>query len=160
MTMKINRFAVLAAALSALCLVSAVEAGGKFYKWTDSAGVVHYGENPPDASKAQLVNVHTGVPTGVPATEEALEKKQEKLMGGGDAAQQEEKDKQSTANENAKVVEENCKIYQQNLSALKNSARIREKDAKGEYRYLSDEEKAERTKAAETYVQENCQTKK
>lgn len=153
-TMKIKRFAVVAVA--SLCFMSAADAGGKYYKWVDDAGVIHYGENPPDASKAQVVNVHTGVPTGTPATEEDLEKKQAKLMGGADAVAEEKKEEKAVADENAKVIKENCEIYKQNLSALKNSARIREKDAKGEYRYLTEEEKAGRTKAAETYIQENC----
>lgn len=153
--MKTYRSAVLAAALVSFCFVSAAEAAGKYYKWTDSAGVVHYGENPPDPSKAQKVSVSTGVPSGQPATEEDLEKKQAKLMGDAEA-EKEKQDEKTTTEENAKIVKENCDIYKQNLSALKNSARIREKDAKGEYRYLTDEEKAERTKSAETYIQENC----
>lgn len=153
--MKTYRSAVLAAALVSFCFVSAAEAAGKYYKWTDSAGVVHYGENPPDPSKAQKVSVSTGVPSGQPATEEDLEKKQAKLMGDAEA-EKEKQDEKTTTEENAKIVKENCDVYKQNLSALKNSARIREKDAKGEYRYLTDEEKAERTKSAETYIQENC----
>ena len=152
-TMKIKRFAVVAVA--SLCFMSAADAGGKYYKWVDNAGVIHYGENPPDASKAQVVNVHTGVPTGTPATEEDLEKKQAKLMGD-EAADKEKKEEKVESEENAKIVKENCEIYKQNLSALKNSPRIREKDAKGEYRCLTEEEKAERTKGAETYIQENC----
>lgn len=153
--MKTYRSAVLAAALVSFCFVSAAEAADKYYKWTDSGGVVHYGENPPDPSKAQLVNVSTGVPSGQPATEEDLEKKQAKLMGDA-AADKEKQDGKSVTEDNAKIVQENCGIYKQNLSALQNSARIREKDAKGEYRYLTDEEKASRTKAAETYIKENC----
>ena len=153
--MKTYRSAVLVAALVSFCFVAAAEAAGKYYKWTDSAGVVHYGENPPDPSKAQKVSVSTGVPSGQPATEEDLEKKQAKLMGDAEA-EKEKQDEKTTTEENAKIVKENCDIYKQNLSALKNSPRIREKDAKGEYRYLTDEEKAERTKSAETYIQENC----
>ncbi len=152
-TMKFNRFVMVAVA--SLCFMSAADAGGKYYKWVDGSGVIHYGENPPDPAKAQLVNVHTGVPTGTPATEEDLEKKQAKLMGN-ETAETGAQEKKSVSEENAKIIKENCEVYKQNLSALKNSARIREKDAKGEYRYLSDEEKNERTKAAETYIQENC----
>lgn len=154
-TMKTYRSAVLAAALLSFCFVSAADAAGKYYKWTDSAGVVHYGENPPDPSKAQKVSVSTGVPSDQPATEEDQEKKQAKLMGD-EAAAKEKKEEKVESEENAKIVKENCEIYKQNLSALKNSPRIREKDAKGEYRYLTEEEKAERTKGAETYIQENC----
>ncbi|HVL02620.1 MAG TPA: DUF4124 domain-containing protein [Dongiaceae bacterium] len=154
--MKTYRSLIVAAALTSFCFLTDAQAAGKYYKWVDSAGVVHYGENPPDPSKAQRVNVHTGVPTSnQPASEEDLQKKQDKLMG--DAEKEKGKQEAKTAGEeNAKVVEENCKIYQQNLSALKNSARIREKDEKGEYRYLTDEEKGERTKAAETYIKDNC----
>ena len=58
--------------------------------------------------------------------------------------------------ENDKVAQENCKIYKRNLSTLQNSARIREKDDKGNYRYLTDKEKEQRMMAAEKYIKENC----
>lgn len=151
--MTINRFALLGAVLTTLVLSSTLQAAGKYYKWTDAAGVVHYGENPPDPSKAVRVNVHTGK-----TSEEAVEKLEEnraKAKAASAKASDDAAEKDISA-ENAKIVKENCDIYRQNLSALQNSARIREKDAKGEYRYLTEEEKSARTQAAETYIQENC----
>lgn len=152
-TMTINRFALLGAVLTALVLSSSIQAAGKYYKWTDDAGVVHYGENPPDPGRAVRVNVHTGKPSEN-ATEKLEENRAKAEAARDNAANKAGKDK--VAEENAEIVKENCEIYRQNLSALKNSARIREKDAKGELRYLTDEEKAERTNAAETYLKENC----
>lgn len=152
-TMKISRFALLGALLTALVLSTSAQAAGKYYKWTDDKGVVHYGENPPDPSKAKLVNVHVGSSRDE-AVKELDESRAKAEAEKQQAAANAEKGKVSE--ENAKIVEENCKIYKQNLSALKNSARIREKDEKGEYRYLTDEEKAARENTAETYIAENC----
>lgn len=152
-TMKMNRFALLGAVLTALVLASSIQAAGKYYKWVDAAGVVHYGENPPDPSKAQLVNVKVGS-----SRDEAVKAQEENRAKAEAQGQQAAADAEQNkvSEENAKIVEENCKIYKQNLSALKNSARIREKDEKGEYRYLTDEEKAAREKAAESYIKDNC----
>ena len=149
-TMIINRFAIAAAALASLLMFSTAQSATKYYKWTDDAGVVHYGETPPDPSKAQLINVHTG-PVRDQETSPA---EHAKAAAEEKAASQAAPDLKK---ENDKIVQENCKIYKQNLSALNNSARIREKDAKGEYHYLSEEEKAGRIKDAETYIKENCQ---
>lgn len=152
--MTINRLALLGALLTAVTISPALQAAGKFYKWTDESGVVHYGEKPPVDSKATVINVNVGR-----ASDEA-EQSPEAKSAALDAAREKEAataERQRITSENSEIVKENCKIYQQNLSALKNSARIREKDPNGEYRYLTDEEKAERTKAAEAYLQENCQ---
>lgn len=152
-TMKMNRFALLGAVLTTLVLASSIQAAGKYYKWVDAAGVVHYGENPPDPSKAQLVNVKVGS-----SRDEAVKALEESRAQAEAQSQQATADAEQNkvSEENAKIVEENCKIYKQNLSALKNSARIREKDEKGEYRYLTDEEKAARENTAATYIKENC----
>lgn len=151
--MTINRFALLGALLTTLTLSTSLEAS-KFYKWTDESGVVHYGERPPVPSEAKVVNVHVS-----PASEEAEKSPEEKraALEAAQAKAAEEAARKQTSAENDEIAKENCEIYRQNLSALQNSARIREKDASGEYRYLTEEEKAERTTAAETYLKDNCQ---
>jgi len=148
--MIINRFVILAAALAGLLLFPNAYSATKVYKWTDASGEVHYGETPPDPKKAQLINVHAG-----PARDQDSGNAESKSAGDKPQAPQDEASK--LKQENDKVVKENCTIYKQNLSALKNSARIREKDDKGNYRYLTDEEKAQRMKDAENYIKENCQ---
>lgn len=153
-TMRMNRFALLGAVLTTLVLAPSIEAAGKYYKWVDAAGVVHYGENPPDPSKATLVNVKVGSSRDDTANAQEATPARTETQNPQAATDAE---KTRISEENAKIVEENCKIYKQNLSALRNSARIREKDAKGEYRYLTDEEKKEREKAAEDYIKANCQ---
>ena len=145
-TMIINRFAVLAAVLTSLLMLSTTYAATKYYKWTDDAGVIHYGETPPDPGKAEQINVHAG------KARDPDQKKSDAAMAGGKPAD----DESDAKKENDKIVKENCSIYKQNLSALQNSARIREKDAKGEYRYLTEEEKQSRIKDAESYIKDNC----
>lgn len=155
-TMTINRFAVFGAALATVLVFSTAQAASKYYKWTDASGVVHYGENPPDPGKATRINVNVGSSSEQDKAADALEESRAKAANAGQQAAS-DPEKEKVAEENARIVKENCEIYRQNLSALKNSARIRERDAKGEYRYLTDEEKAARETSAETYLKENCQ---
>ena len=152
-TMTINRFSLLGALLATLVSISSADAAGKFYKWTDDKGVVHYGENPPDTATAQKVNVHTGK-----ASAEAEQAAQDDTATASKstATPNDVEESKKVADENAKIIKQNCDVYRQNLSALKSSPRIREKDAKGEYRYLTDEEKAAREKDAQSYLDTNC----
>src|SRR5690606_14405961 len=107
-TMTINRLAVVAAALSSLLLLTSVEAATKYYKWVDAGGVIHYGENPPDPSKAQVINVHTGTSSDQQQAVDELEKNREKQQE--DAKKQAESGKTSISDENAKIVKDNCDI--------------------------------------------------
>lgn len=152
--MTISRSTLLGAVLCSLVMTGTIHAADTYYKWTDEGGVVHYGENPPDPGKAIRINVKVGSSRdeAVKALEESRAQEEVAREKAKDAAEE-----AGVKGENAKIVAENCKIYNQNMSAMKNSARIREKDAKGEYRYLTEEEKAERMKTAETYLKENCQ---
>lgn len=155
-TMTINRFALFGAALSALLILSPVEAANKFYKWTDDAGVVHYGENPPDPAKAQRINVKTGTSSDQEKAISDLEAQRAKAAEEAKAGEA-GAERSRAAQENAEIMKQNCEVYRQNLGTLKASARVREKDSSGEYRYLTDEEKAAREKEAEDYLKQFCQ---
>jgi len=154
--MIISRFTLLGAILTTLVCISSAQAAGKFYKWTDDKGVVHYGENPPNPDDATKVNVHVGR-----SSDEAVEALDEQRKDKEVATKQASADaeKQKVEDENARIMQENCKIYQQNLSTLKASSRIREKDEKGNYRYLTDEEKAAKEQEAQSYLDTNCAKK-
>lgn len=155
-TMTIKRFALVGAALSAFLILSPVEAANKFYKWTDDAGVVHYGENPPDPASAQRINVKTGTSSDQEKAISDLEAQRAKAAADANAAAGNAEKSQLEA-ENEKIKKQNCEIYRQNLGTLKASARIREKDDKGQLRYLTDEEKAAKEKEAEDYLKQFCQ---
>lgn len=58
--------------------------------------------------------------------------------------------------EREKKAKEMCKSQQSNLEALKNNARIRIKDEKGEERILSVEEHTEKLKELEKYIADFC----
>ncbi len=149
-----NRFTQLGTTLVFMAILVSVQAADKPFKWTDDKGVVHYGDNPPDRSTAVQMNVHTGR-ASEPGNEQSSNETPQ--VANQETKNNEKTTSQPAANENAKIVKENCDIYKQNLSALKNSSRIREKDANGEYRYLTSEEKAQREKDADTYLKEHCQ---
>lgn len=141
--------------LSALCLtllLSPASHAGKFYKWVDSQGVTHYGENPPDTETAAVVNVKTGASSD---QEQAIEQLEEKRKAAEAANQAPEEDAELTQ-QNREIMANNCKIQRQNLAQLKANRRVKETDANGEVRYLDGEEIKARIAEVEKYISENC----
>ena len=141
--------------LSALCLtllLSPASHAGKFYKWVDSQGVTHYGENPPDTETAAVVNVKTGASSD---QEQAIEKLEEKRKAA-EAAGQAPKEEAELDQKNREIMANNCKIQRQNLAQLKANRRVKETGADVEIRYLGEEEIKARMKEVEKYISENC----
>lgn len=141
--------------LSALCLtllLSPASHAGKFYKWVDSQGVTHYGENPPDTETAAVVNVKTGASSD---QEQAIEQLEEKRKAAEAAKQAPEEDSELTK-QNREIMANNCKIQRQNLAQLKANRRVKETDTNGEVRYLDEEQIKARVQEVEKYISENC----
>ena len=141
--------------LSALCLtllLSPASHAGKFYKWVDSQGVTHYGENPPDTETAAVVNVKTGASSD---QEQAIEQLEEKRKAAEAAKQAPEEDSE-LAKQNREIMANNCKIQRQNLAQLKANRRVKETDTNGEVRYLDEEQIKARVQEVEKYISENC----
>ena len=141
--------------LSALCislLISPASHAGKFYKWVDSQGVTHYGENPPDTETASVVNVKTGASSD---QEQAIEKLEEKRKAA-ETAQQNPQEESAVEKQNREIMANNCKIQRQNLAQLKANRRVKETDANGEVRYLGEDEIKKRVEEVGKYIDENC----
>ena len=142
--------------LSALCLtllLSPASHAGKFYKWVDSQGVTHYGENPPDTETAAVVNVKTGASSD---QNEAIEKLEEKRKASETAKQDTAPEASEIEKQNREIMANNCKIQRQNLAQLKANRRVKETDEKGEVRYLGEEDIKKRVMEVEKYIADNC----
>ena len=138
--------AILLIGLSLGFVTSPVMAAKSYYKWVDENGVTHYTARKPYDKDAEAISVSTGQPRDADGQPIRLE---DEATGPGG--------QQSAASDpDANKDPERCKIAQSNLKVINENARIREKTDDGSFRFLSEEEKATRKKAAEQAISESC----
>lgn len=149
----------LAAFLAALALGNTAQAA-QFYKWTDEQGATHYTETPPPASagKASEVKVRTKLPSGAQAAQpkDAAEKAAKPAAGKKDEkapAAAKTGDKSQAPEQYA----EKCKTLKSNLDAMQSHGRVRETDAEGNVRALTDEEKQQRMDETQREIKAYCE---
>jgi hypothetical protein len=129
-----------------------------FYKWVDAEGVTHYGAKPPeeqDATKIKTSGQAASDAARGEAVSESLKKNAEK---DAQAQQKKQKDaaKAKTDAELAEELKKNCEQAKNNAATLSTSARVREKDAEGNFRYLAPEEQQKRINETQEYLNTNC----
>lgn len=125
---------------------------GKVYTWTDSKGVVHYGERPPKDVKATLIKTRSGhsdpTPTPpTPAPVAAPDTVTTSEAPGEAAPQQTGSAKDPTQ----------CEAARTNLATLNGYARIKTTDEKGETRYMSEEEKQQKRADMQKMIDQVCE---
>lgn len=125
-------------------------AGKVYYRWNDDRGnPVHSDRPPPAGIDYEVVSTETQLKRSVSGDEGAVPAEITPRVGN----------EFEQAHAEASKVEKNpeyCKRAQENLNSLNTAPRIRIRDDQGEYRYLTDEEKAaEKTKALEA-IETHC----
>ncbi|PCJ30968.1 MAG: hypothetical protein COA99_17600 [Moraxellaceae bacterium] len=135
-----------------------IQAKKSFYKWVDQRGVTHYGTHPPQefTDSATKIRVNSATPSGKAAAERKIAERAKPKESKNPAQTNMEIEAEKINKENAEITNKNCKIYKQNIVAMNQSARIREKNSSGEMVMLSEEEKQARMKTAKDYIAENC----
>ncbi len=145
------------ATLSTVILISSnTVLAGKIYKWTDAEGNIHYGSEKPADADAEKMKVNTskaGVDTGA----EALDKLKQAEDDEAERIKEEGIPEQPPVPSlSMKEVKRRCQAARQDLATIQSRGQMRERDEKGEVRYVSDEEKQRRIKAAKKQVREYC----
>ena len=125
-------------------LLAADKAGKVTYKWVDQNGITQYTERPPKNRAYEKITVSAG---GGREVEQVTAEQ---------AAQQANETTQSALDQVVQANERNCKIAQQNMQVLKEMARIRVSDDKGENRVLTDEEKQARIAETQKQIDIYC----
>lgn len=139
-----------------ICAVSGTGLAGKIYKWTDAEGNVHYGSEKPADTAAEKMKVDTSK-TGVDRGAKAL----------ADIKQKEDDEAQRIKEEgipaqppvpslSLKEVKQRCAAARQDLATIQSRGQLRERDDKGNTRYLGEQEKQQRIKAAKQRIREYC----
>ncbi len=141
--MKFSRVFLISGILLASISLTCAAKGGKVYTWTDSKGVVHYGEHPPKDVQAKLVKTRTGYsePTPTPST----------------TAQATPQQGVTTAADTASLKDaERCNKAQENLNILNSGAPVRTSNEKGERVIMSEEEKDKQRNIFQLIVNQAC----
>ena len=146
---------VIATLSTAILFSSAAVLAEKIYKWTDAEGKVHYGSEKPadaDAEKMKVNTDKTGVESGTALDDlkQQVDDEAERIKEEGIPAQP------PVPSLSMKEVKKRCQAAKQDLATIQSRGQLRERDANGEIRYVSDEDKQRRIKAAKQQVREYC----
>jgi hypothetical protein len=129
---------------------------GKIYKWTDAEGNVHYGSEKPADAASEKMKVDTGK-TGVNRGADALDNLKQEVDDEAQRVVEEGiPEEPAVPALPAKEVKKRCQAARQDLATIQSRGQLRERDEKGNTRYVSDEEKQQRIKAAKKQVREYC----
>ena len=130
------------------------------YKWVDENGNVHYGQQRPDNSPAQKMNVQTHAPAS--AAYKRMDKLKNKNADGeenseqqADAAPKEPEKKPETKAEKKRRLAA-CEQAKKNLKTMQAIGRIRSKDKDGNVNYLSQEQKEAKMKQSREMIKKHC----
>lgn len=115
-----------------------------YYKWTDDEGVTHYSARRPHDKDAEVIRVSTGERVSVPASSSSA------ASGANSGSTQ-----TSSTAENMKDPER-CEAARENLDVLRNNAKVRMRDENGDIHYLSEDEKAEKSREFQQAIDEAC----
>ena len=141
---------VLAAALATASLCSVAD--NTYYRWSDDRGnPVHSDRPPPEGIDYEVVSTGSSLVRRVSAEEGAVPAETDSTPGN-------EFDATETAVAEApKKNAEYCERAKANLNSLDTNARIRVRDDKGDYRYLSNEEKETERGIARDLIAVHCE---
>lgn len=124
-----------------------------YYQWYDEAGKLNVSDQRPKTGvqyqtvKSKSIRASSGQSSGGGLTRQVnkavAEKQREEIKKQGEAI-------------NEKARQNNCDIATEELRVITNSARVREIGTDGEYRYLTDEEKAQRGERAKKNIELYC----
>jgi hypothetical protein len=144
--------------LTALVLTATdATASDNVYRWVDEQGNVHFGDNPPGKTKAEVVDIQPGptissqpVAETVPVATDAQPSR----------AQQQRDERETRRKENAErqqALAAGCAQRHQLVSQLEPSTRVMIKDKEtGQVTRMDDNERLKTLGEAKAYIAENC----
>ena len=152
---------------ASLLLLFQAELFAGVYKWTDENGQVHYGENPggSDAEKVTIRHNETTKPRAVNTAEDKAENKNtgQTAEGAQDGSQNstetpEEIQPEIFVEEKIPAKEKRalCQQAKSDIASISSRGRMREINAKGEYIYLTEEQRQQRLSAAKKRKKKYC----
>lgn len=137
---------------------SSALAAETLYRWKDSQGNLVVSDRPPEDRSIDFESVRMGANAmtkafpppaeGAPRSTETNDAPVQEDQAGSDPMSRVERPEKDP---------ERCKTARENLEALETFARIRTKDDKGEYYYLTEEEKELQREQAREVIRVHCE---
>lgn len=143
-----------------LCLLTALLFASnlvhaQIYKWVDENGQINYTQQPPTSGDAEVVNV----PPPPPVDTEQAQQEIDQLIEQQETAEETEAEAQQEAEEAAQkqaVLEENCRIAQQNYTQYENNPGRRVMDEEGNVTRLSEDERQQKLQELQEQIELYC----
>jgi hypothetical protein len=148
-----------AAVLIAALVVPATDAmaSDNVYRWVDENGNVHFGDKPPEKTKAEIINIQSSPATN---TQAASEPASAAASGQPSRAQQQRDERATRRKEDAErqeAVAAGCAQRYKLVSQLEPSTRVIIRDVEtGEVMRMDDNERLKELDEAKAYIAENC----
>ena len=134
-----------------LCALITSPVHAQVYKWVDESGQVHYGDRP-DNTKAEQVKIHHNETT----TPRAIDKEKQDYLKDKNKAESEKAEELKEQKMINKEKRKYCNEANSDLAAIMSRGRTREINEKGEYTYLTEEQRQDRISAAKKKQKEFC----
>ncbi|MBV1932419.1 MAG: DUF4124 domain-containing protein [Porticoccaceae bacterium] len=149
-----------------LAFVSFGASAGKFYKWEDDEGVVHYTAIAPGHRASETIETQSGKhqPSSSKQADDKTEAEKKAIKGEAELKKAAEPKKSEAAPptkqelvKTREQTEKNCTQTRKNLETLNTRGRMRFEDPDtGELRYLSPEEITSKKEKAKKNIDEFC----
>jgi len=140
--------------LASFCLFTQPPLYAGVYKWVDENGQVHYGEHPGNtgAEKVTIRKNETTKPRPINKAEEDAAESEKNNTG----EQAEEAGEWVEVPPSKKEKHKLCNEAKTDLAAINSRGRMREINKKGEYVYLTEQQRQQRISAAQKKQREFC----
>jgi len=147
--------------LTAAMMLAATDATAKdeVYRWVDDKGVVHFGDQPPQKTNAETIDLRESDSTGVqPSVNPAASADNIYETEPSYAQQQREAraERRKEAAETREVVDAACRQRREIVAQLEPSPRVMVRGENGEVYRLDDNERLKALNEAKAYIAENC----
>ncbi len=141
--------------LVSITLFISTSLAAKSYRWVDENGVTVYSQRPPPSGAGTEIKAPPPPAISPEDAQRKLDAQKQKLADLREDRKLKKKQAGETEAE-AKKQKSNCVAAQQNLAGRLNRPHARQKGSDGEYRYITEEARQEKIKAAQKYIQKNC----
>ena len=140
--------------ITGLCMLVMLNASATIYKWVDAQGKINYSDQPQNKDA-----VAVDIRVSQPARPANTSSKDNQTPASGKPAEQQQ---QATPQKNTppklsrKEKRARCADARKRLQAITVRNRVRERDEKGNLRYLSEKERQARLKDAQKNIRKYC----
>lgn len=135
-------------------------AGEEIYRWVDDNGVVHFGDQPPANTDAELIAIQQSTSTNTPPAPESTTADPDQPLDPQPSYAQQLRDERALRRaetaENDRIIAEACAQRRTIVSQLEPSTRVMVKSEDGTVTRMDDNVRLEKLNEAQTYIAENC----